>query len=73
MRYETMYDILNTINTIVLSIIGIPFFLQLLYMLLFWVPKKKFPLSQKKAKVAIIIAAHNEESVIFDTVDSIKK
>ena len=52
MWHETLYNVLNTINTVVLSIIGIPFFLQVLYMLFFRIKKKTFPKSEKKGKVA---------------------
>lgn len=71
MWYETLYNILNTINTVVLTIIGIPFFLQLIYMLLFWLPKKTYQESDKKAKVAVMISAYNEENVIYNTVNEI--
>lgn len=71
MWHETLYQILNTINTVILTLIGIPFFVQLLYMLFFWVKKTTFPKSDKKGKVAFLIPAHNEEDVIFDTVKSI--
>lgn len=73
MRHETLYNVLNTINTVVLSIIGIPFFLQVLYMLFFRIKKKTFPKSEKKGKVAYVICAYNEEDVIFQTVKSIKE
>lgn len=45
--------------------------LQLLYMLLCWLPKKKFPKTDKKHKICVIIPAHNEEDVIYDTVKRI--
>ncbi len=68
MWHETMYDVLNIINNIVLTMIGIPFLLQLIYMLFFWVKKKVYPKSEKKGKVAYLIPAHNEADVIYDTV-----
>lgn len=63
-----LYNILNTINNIVLIIIGIPFMLQFLFMILFWLPKKKFPKSNNKNKICVLIPAHNEEDVIYTTV-----
>ncbi len=63
-----LYNILNNINTVVLMIIGIPFILQFIYMFLFWLPKKKFPKSEKQGRIAVIIPAHNEADVIEDTV-----
>ena len=72
MWHEVLYQILNNINNVILMMIGIPFGLQLIYMLFFWVKKKVFPKSEKKAKVAFLIPAHNESDVIFDTVKEIK-
>ncbi|MCR5741551.1 MAG: glycosyltransferase family 2 protein [Gammaproteobacteria bacterium] len=68
MWYDTLYQVLDKINTVILYGIGIPFFLQLIYMLLFWIPKKKFKKTEKKNRIAVVIPAHNEEDVIYDTV-----
>ncbi len=65
---EQTFYILDKINTVILIAIGVPFFLQLVYMLLFWLPKKTFPKSDKINRVAIMIPAHNEADVIYDTV-----
>lgn len=73
MWHVDMYNILFIINNIVLMFIGIPFMLQFLYLLLFWLPKKKFKKSDKKGKICVFIPAHNEGDVIFDTVDRLKK
>ena len=67
----TLYNVLTTINNVVLIVIGIPFMLQFLYMLLFWLPKKKFKKSEKKHKICVIIPAHNEADVIGGTVRSL--
>ena len=66
--HVVLYNVLTTINNVLLIIIGIPFILQLVYMLLFWVPKKKYPVSEKKCRICVIIPAHNEEDVIGETV-----
>ena len=71
MWHEYIWEILNIVNNVLLMCIGIPFTLQLLYMLLFWVKKTKFPKSEKKANVCYIIPAHNEEDVIYSTVSSL--
>lgn len=71
MWYDTLYEVLTIINNIILCLIGIPFFLQVVYMILFWVKKKVYPKSSIKHKAAIIIAARNEESVIYNTVKHI--
>lgn len=67
-RWDILYQVLNNINVVILYVIGVPFFLQLFYMLLFFIPKKVFPKTEKKNKIAVIIPAHNEEDVIYDTV-----
>ena len=66
--HVTLYNVLTTINNVLLVLIGIPFILQLVYMFLFWLPKKRFPKSKKKKKICILIPAHNEEDVIGGTV-----
>ena len=71
MWYETLYKVLETINVVILYVIGVPFFLQLIYMLLFWLPKKTFKKTDKINRIAIVIPAHNEEDVIYDTVKSV--
>ena len=40
MWHEVLYQILNNINNVILMMIGIPFGLQLIYMLFFWVKRK---------------------------------
>lgn len=65
---ENVYHVLDIINTVILYVIGVPFFLQMIYMLLYWLPKKKFPKSDKLNRIAVVIPAHNEEDVIYDTV-----
>ena len=72
-RWDILYQVLNNINVVILYVIGVPFFLQLFYMLLFFIPKKVFPKTEKKNKIAVIIPAHNEEDVIYDTVRELFK
>lgn len=71
MWWDTLYNVLDTINSIILILIGIPFFLQLIYMFLFFIPKKTFPKTEKKNKICILIPAHNEEDVIYETIKEI--
>ena len=71
MWYEILYQVLSAINYVVLLIIAIPLMVQILYVLFAWVKKKTYPHSDKKGKIAYIIPACNEESVIFNTVKSI--
>ncbi len=68
MWHVTLYNVLTTANNVILFIIGIPFFLQVLYMLLFWLPKKVYPESEKKNRICVVVCAHNEEDVIGATV-----
>ena len=64
-----MNEILSFINDqVLLSIIGAAFFVQLLYIILFFVKAKKYPKAEKKHKFGIVIPARNESSVIADTV-----
>lgn len=70
---EQVFHVLDTINTVILIGIGIPFFLQLFYMLLFFIPKKKFKKTDKINRIAVVIPAHNEEDVIYDTVKLLER
>ena len=70
MWYEILYQVLSIINYVVLAIIFIPLLIQILFVLFSWVKKKTYPKSDKKARIAYLIPACNEESVIYDTVKS---
>ena len=63
MWHVNLYNVLFTVNNVVLIIIGIPFILQFVYMFLCWLPKKKYPKSEKKNKICVLIPAHNEEEL----------
>ena len=72
MWHEVLYRVLSIINYIVLIIFAIPLSVQFLEVIIALVTKKrKFPKSEKKAKIAFLIPAHNEEDVIFSTVKDI--
>ncbi len=71
MWYEILYRVMSIINYVVLIIIAIPLLLQIFYVLMFFVPKKKWKKSEVKGRIAYLIPAHNEESVIFDTVKNL--
>ncbi len=71
MWYEILYRVLSIINYIVLLLIAIPLALQVFYILLFFLPKKTWKKSEKKARIAYLIPANNEGSVIYGTVKSI--
>ena len=69
--WDNLYEVLNIINTVILYVIGVPFALQLIYMLLYFIPKKTFKKTDKLNRIAVVIPAHNEEDVIYDTVKSL--
>lgn len=68
MWHEILYNVLNNINNVILTLIGIPFFIQIIFMLFGWLKKKTYPKTEKKNRIAVIIPAHNEEDVIYNTV-----
>lgn len=65
--------IMDNLNIVLTTIIGIAFTSQLIYTILFFVPTKKYKKATKEHKVGIVICARNEEKVIADTIESIKK
>lgn len=70
--WDQVNRILSIINDeVLLTIIGIAFGIQLIYILLFFVPAKKYPVSETKHKFGIVIPARNESAVIADTVKCI--
>ncbi len=71
MWYEVLYRVLSIINYVVLIIIAIPLIWQIFYVLMFFVPKKKWKRAEEKGRIAYLIPAHNEEDVIYDTVKSL--
>ncbi len=71
MWYEILYRVLGIMNYVVLLMIALPLLPQIFYVLCFFVPKKKFKRSEEKGRIAFLIPAHNEESVIEATVRSL--
>ncbi len=69
---ETFNRILSLINdNILLTVIGIAFGIQLIYILLFFVKAKTYPEAKVKHRFGIVIPARNERDVIADTVKCI--
>ena len=69
---EQFNKILSIINdNVLLTIIGVAFGIQLIYIILFFVRAKKYPVAEKKHRFGIVIPARNESSVIADTVKCI--
>lgn len=72
MWYEKVYDFLQIFTLVVgLVFVLLPTLQQIFYMLFSGLKKKTFPKSSKKAKIGVVIPAHNEESVIYDTIRAI--
>ncbi|MBR1890711.1 MAG: glycosyltransferase family 2 protein [Clostridia bacterium] len=69
MWYEILYRVLSIINYVILVIVALPLLMEIFEIVFALCCKKKtYPKSDKKAKIAFIIPAHNEADVIFDTV-----
>ena len=64
MWYEILFRVLSIVNYAVIILIALPIVLQVLYILLAFLPKKKYPKSDKKGRIAYLIPAHNEADVI---------
>lgn len=71
MWHEILFRVLSIINYVVLIIIAIPVFLQVMFILLGFLPKKKWKKSSKKGRIAYLIPAHNEADVIYGTVKAV--
>ncbi len=68
---EIFYRILEVINWIVIGISILSFLFQFIMIAFVPLKPKKFPVTEKKSKVAILICAKNESEVIKDTVTQI--
>ncbi|MDY6093508.1 MAG: glycosyltransferase family 2 protein [Candidatus Enteromonas sp.] len=68
---QTLYPILEVINYVVIGVCTLSMAFQMIMILFFWLPEKHFPKAEKLHKIALIICARNESSVIFSTVQNI--
>lgn len=66
------FDIINLIFSILFSIITILMSLYAIFAIVGLFFKKRFPHSEEKARIAVVVAARNEENVICNLIDSIK-
>ena len=66
-----LYRTLEIINYVVIAITTLGFGVQILFILLSWVPKKGYPKAKRNHRFAVIIPAHNESSVIGNTVKNL--
>lgn len=70
--WKEVNRILSIVNdNVLLTIIGVAFGIQLVYILLFFVKAKKYPEAKTKHKFGIVIPARNEADVIADTIKCI--
>jgi len=70
----SLVDIVNLINYIFTSLLGLFVVYKVLYIFIGFFPPKKFPVTKDKTnKYAFLIAARNEELVIAGLIESIKK
>lgn len=70
---ELFNKILDNINVVICAIVAIAFIFQLIYILIFFLPPRKYPKAKEKHRVGIIIPARNEAESIGKTLDSILK
>jgi len=71
MWHEYLFRVLEIVNYVVLTIVAIPLALQIFYILFFFLPKRKYPVSDKKARIAYLCPAHNEEGVIASSIEDL--
>ena len=57
-------QVLNILNQAVIGIVSFAFAVQIVYLLLFFLPARKFAPAKQKHKFAIVVSAHNEEDVL---------
>ena len=67
--WDKINEILMVINDqVLMTLIGVVFGIQILYILLFFVKAKKYPKAKVQHKFGIVIPARNEKDVISDIV-----
>lgn len=65
---EIFYRVLEVINWIMIGISILCFSFQIIMILFCWLKEKKFPETEKKNKIAVIICGRDEEASIGETV-----
>ena len=69
----TLYSVVEIINYVIIIFCSLGFVSQLFFTLFMWVKNKKLKKADNYANFAVCICARNEEDVIFDTIERIKK
>ena len=70
-KFVEVLEIIN--NNVLLTILGIAFGIQVIYILLFFVKAKTYPKAKTQHKFGIVIPARNESDVITETIKCILK
>lgn len=65
--------ILEIVNLVLCTIVGVAFIFQIFYIFLFFLPAKKYPKAKAKHKIGVIIPARNEQECIGNTIINILK
>lgn len=68
---QIFYQILEVINYVVIGICTLSMAFQLIMILFFWLPEKKFKESSDYHRIALLICARNESAVIGETIRDI--
>lgn len=57
-------EVLNVLNQVIIGIVSFAFAVQIIYLLIFFVPARKIAPAKQKHKFAVVVSAHNEEAVL---------
>ncbi len=66
-------QLISTVCTVIMAFFGLLFAYRLIFILLGLFKTKCFPVAKKQHRYAIVISARNEEAVIGNLIDSIKR
>lgn len=69
---DWIFIVMYYINFVAIILVTLQFFPQALFYFFFWLKRKHWKPSDTYKKIAIVIAAHNEEDVIYDTIQYLK-
>lgn len=68
---DVFNSILDKLNIVICGIVSVAFLFQIIYLLLFFLPSKKYPKAKEKHKCGIIISAKDEAEIIGHTIKKI--
>lgn len=69
---EEFFQGANIINNVLMTFIGVSFIFTLLFLCVFFFPKKKFKKATNFHRFTVMIKARNEEKMIAETIESIR-